>query len=174
MEFVNIILELFLNIILFFMIFQISTIIHEIGHALPALILTKENVKLTLGKNNKKLIKTSFRRLDIEIKGLNLFTGFVYWNESKLTKSQKILILAGGPIVSLVFGIMLLLISKNMENQLLLERIFLKEMINLAGNYQLVTFIATAIPIIYPKWWAGYGGHPSDGYQILRLMKVIE
>ncbi len=50
--------------------------------------------------------------------------------------------------------------------------ILLKEMIILAGNYQLVTFISTSIPVIYPKWWSGYGGYASDGYQILRLMKA--
>lgn len=54
MEFINPILEISLNFILFYMIFLLSTIIHEFGHALPALILTKENVKIILGKNTEK------------------------------------------------------------------------------------------------------------------------
>ena len=41
--------------------------------------------------------------------------------------------------------------------------IILEELITLAGNYQLIIFISTSVPIIYPKWWAGYGGYPSDG-----------
>ncbi|NMA83750.1 MAG: hypothetical protein GX962_07805 [Epulopiscium sp.] len=172
MEFIKIILEIILNIILFLMIFQISTIIHEFGHALLALILTKKNVKITLGRNNEKLKRISLRRLDIELKGFNPFTGSAHWNESKLTKFQRIMILAGGPIVSLVLGIVLLLISRNMQDKLLIEIILLKEMIILAGNYQLVTFISTSIPIIYPKWWVGYGDYPSDGYQIIKLMKA--
>ncbi len=171
MEFVKNILEIILNIILFLMIFQISTIVHEFGHALPALILTKENVKITLGRNKEKLKRIRFRRLDIELKGFNPMIGFVHWNESKLTKFQRIMILAGGPIVSLVLGIVLLLISRNIEDKLLIEIILLKEMIILAGNYQLYTFIGTSIPVIYPEW-SGYGGYPSDGYQVLKLMKA--
>ncbi|HCA30320.1 MAG TPA: hypothetical protein DEP23_12520 [Ruminococcaceae bacterium] len=54
MGFIRIILEIILNITLFLVIFQVSTIIHECGHALAAPILTKENVKITLGRNSKK------------------------------------------------------------------------------------------------------------------------
>lgn len=164
-------LEIILNIIIFLMIFQVSTIIHEFGHALSALILTKENVKITLGRNNQKLKKRSLRRLDIELKGFNPFIGFVHC-ETKLTKFQSIMILAGGPIISLVLGILLLLISRNIQDKLLLEIILLKEMLTLSANYQLFIFILTSMPIIYPKWWAGYGGYPSDGYQIFKLMKA--
>ena len=172
MGFINVILEIILNIILFYMIFLLSTIIHEFGHALPALILTKENVKIILGRNNEKLKKVSLRRLDIHIKGCNPFTGFAYWDKSKLTRFKEIMILAGGPIFSLIFGIVLLLVGRNMEDKLLLEIILLKEMLILAGNYQLYTFISTSVPTIYPKWWTGYGGYPSDGYQILKLIKA--
>ncbi len=37
--------------------------------------------------------------------------------------------------------------------------------------YHIWHFICTVIPIIYPKWWSGYGGYPSDGYNILRVIK---
>lgn len=59
-----------------------------------------------------------------------------------------------------------------MESKLLVEIILLKEIIILTGNYQLYTFVSTSIPIIYPKWWMGYAGYPSDGYQILKLIKA--
>lgn len=161
MEFINLIL----NAIMFLVVTQITIITHELGHALPALILTKGNVKLTLGRNNEKLKRIRLRRLDIEFKGFDPFTGFVHWTDSKLTKFQKIVILAGGPIVSLVFGILLLLISRSVEHKLL------KQIILFSGIYQLYQLICTSIPIVYPKWWGGYGGHSSDGYKILKLMK---
>lgn len=91
--FINAISEIILNIILFYMIFLISTIIHELGHALPALILTKDNVKIILGRNNERLKKVSLKRLDIHLKGFNPFIGFVYWDESKLTNLKKYLFL---------------------------------------------------------------------------------
>ncbi len=147
------------------MIIQITTITHELGHALSALILTKENVKITLGRNNERLKRIGLRRLDIELKGFDPFTGFVHLKESKLTKFQKIMFYAGGPIVSLVFGIVLLLTSRTIEHKLL------KQIIIFLGNYQLFQLICTSIPITYPKWWGGYGGHSSDGYNILKLMK---
>lgn len=175
MEVIKIILEIILNIIIFLAIFQVSTIIHEFGHALPALILTKENVKIILGRNNGKLKKVSLRRLDIHLKGFNPFTGFACWDQFKLTRFKKIVILAGGPIFSLIFGIVLLLIGRNVrDDKLLMGAIFLKEMIILGRNIQLATFILTSIPIIYPKLWVGYGKYPSDGYQIFKLMKVNE
>ncbi|WP_207710255.1 hypothetical protein [Clostridium sp. C2-6-12] len=46
-----------------------------------------------------------------------------------------------------------------------------KRLISFSGYYHIWQFICTAIPIIYPKWWCGYGGFPSDGYNILRSIK---
>ena len=40
-----------------------------------------------------------------------------------------------------------------MENKLLVEIILLKEMLTLAGNFNLYTFLSTSTPTIYPKWW---------------------
>ena len=86
MGFTNVILEIILNIILFYLIFLITTIVHEFGHALPALVLTKADVKIILGKNNEKLRKISLGRLEINLKGFNPFAGFTYWNESEIAR----------------------------------------------------------------------------------------
>lgn len=32
-------------------------------------------------------------------------------------------------------------------------------------------FLATAFPLIYPNWYKPYAGLPSDGYQMLSLLK---
>ncbi|WP_240455748.1 hypothetical protein [Virgibacillus sp. Bac332] len=32
-------------------------------------------------------------------------------------------------------------------------------------------FIATITPVTYPRWMGAYYGHPSDGLQLLRLLK---
>lgn len=162
MEFIYVILE----IILFILIVQISTITHELGHVLSALILTKENVKMTLGRNNETLKKIRLRRLAIELRGFHPFLGYVYLNESKLTRFQRMMIYAGGPIVSLVLGIVLSLISRNLEHELL------KDIILFSGNYQLHQLVWTSIPIVYPKWLGGYGGYSSDGHNILKLIKA--
>lgn len=35
----------------------------------------------------------------------------------------------------------------------------------------LIQFIVTIIPIVYPKWWGPYGGNSSDGYKVLKILK---
>lgn len=173
MDFIKIIMEIILNIVMLFMIFQIDTIIHEFGHAIPALIFTKDKVKIRLGSlggNNKNLGKLSLGRLDIALEKFNPFIGMVQCNKSKLTKFQSITIFAGGPIISLFLGIILLFISNNIGDKLLMEIFIFKEIIILARNLAFGTFVFTAIPIIYPKW-IGRADIPSDGYQIVELMK---
>ncbi len=154
-----------LNIILLIIVSQSATISHELGHAITALIFTEDNVKVTLGKNKTESKKISFKRLYIELKGFQPFLGFVQWNSSKITKFQKIMITAGGPIASLIIGVILIIISRVIKFQLL------KQVITFSAYYHIWQVIITSIPIVYPKWWFGYEGHSSDGYKILRLIK---
>lgn len=172
MMFFRIVIEIILSIFVFFMTFQITTIIHEFGHAIPALILTRDRVKITLGrldKNNKKFKQISLRRLDIEIKSFNPFIGFAHWKSSNLTKYQRIVILAGGPVVSLVLALIMAFISIGSEGKFLMGIFNLKEITILARNIALVSFLFTSIPMIYPK-----SNRPSDGHQILKLIKDNE
>ncbi|WP_130808200.1 site-2 protease family protein [Senegalia massiliensis] len=172
MMFFRIVIEIILSIFVFFMTFQITTIIHEFGHAIPALILTRDRVKIALGilgrlnKNNKNFKQISLKRLDIEIKSLNPFIGMTYYKSSQLTKYQRIVILAGGPIFSLLLAIIMVFINIGSEGKFLMGIFNLKEITILARNIALVSFLFTSIPIIYPK-----SNHPSDGYQILKLIK---
>lgn len=161
MELVN----LFFNIILFVVISQLATITHEFGHAIPALIFTRDKVKITLGRKNNKAKKISLGRLNIELRGFNPFLGLVYWNVKEMTKSQKIVATIGGPIISLIIGACLIFISRSTTNHLI------KQVTNFSANYYFIQFIITAIPIIYPKWFVGYGDLPSDGYRIFNLIK---
>lgn len=165
-------LELVLNIIIFLAIFQGATLIHELGHALPALILTKERVKIILGRRQGRLKKISLGRLYIETRGFNPLIGFTRWEEAKLTRFRKIIILAGGPIFSLVLGIWFLIIGRNIGGKLLLDSILLEKLFSFAGNYQIFLFILVSIPIIYPEGQGAYSNFPSDGYQILKLIKA--
>lgn len=156
---------LILNILLL-VISQLATITHELGHALPALIFTKDNVKITLGKRNKKTKQFNLGKINIEFMGFSPFTGFIYCNSNKLNKIQNIIISIGGPVVSLIIGIILLIISRNISYS------FLKQSAVFSAYYHIYQFIITIIPIVYPRWWYGYSGCPSDGYRILKLIKL--
>ncbi|GAA0467857.1 hypothetical protein [Alkalibacillus silvisoli] len=37
--------------------------------------------------------------------------------------------------------------------------------------YNLLQFLVTAIPMTYPRWFGVLGNHPSDGLQLLRLLR---
>ena len=161
MEFIN----LFLNIILFVVVSQLATITHEFGHAIPALIFTKDKVKITLGRENNKGKKLSLGRLNAEVRGFNPFLGFVHWNGEEMTKSQRIAATIGGPIISLILGGCLIFISRGTTSH------SIKQITNFSANYYFSQFIITAIPIIYPKCFGGYGDMPSDGYRILKIIK---
>lgn len=153
------------NIVLFLIISQLATISHEFGHAIPALIFTRDKVNIIFGNNSSKTRIIKFRRLNIELRGFSPCVGFVNWNAKKMTKLQRIIACAGGPIVSLIVTITLLIFSTIISNEIL------KSIVNLSAAYHLYQFIVTSIPIVYPKWWGGYSGYSSDGYNILRLLK---
>jgi hypothetical protein len=162
MEIINAILV----IVLFIIINQITTIFHELGHAIPALIFTKDTVKLILGKDISKTKIISVSRLNIELRGFSPSTGFVYWNAGKMTKSQKLVATTGGPLVSLIIGVSLIFFSGAVNDYLI------KQIMFFSALYNLFEFITTSIPVIYPKWWGEYGGFSSDGYKVLSLIKT--
>jgi hypothetical protein len=144
---------------------QIATITHEFGHAVPALLFTYDKVRITFGNVGMKTKRMKFNRLCLEIGTFQPFSGFVNWNGDKLKKWQRIVVSSGGPIISLVIGVILIVTSRNIDNYIL------KKLISFSGYYHIWQFICTAIPIIYPSWWYGYGGCSSDGYNIINIMK---
>jgi hypothetical protein len=153
------------NIILICILGQLATISHEFGHAISALLLTKDKVKITFGNINIKVKKINFNRLYIEIGTFQPFLGKIEWNGDSLSKLQNIVCAAGGPAISVLIGIILICISREIDNSML------RKIISYSAYYHIWQFICTAIPIIYPRWWAGYEGYPSDGYNIVRAIK---
>ena len=93
--------------------------------------------------------------------------GFTYWNGSKLSKWQSIIVSAGGPIFSLLIGLSLIFISGVVNYNLLKKLISFWRTIIYGNSY--VQHL-----IIYPKWWSGYGGYHSDGYSIMSIIKNEE
>lgn len=158
-------INIILNIIILIIVAQLATISHEFGHAIPALIFTKDNVKIILGKEMKKKKEININRITLVIRGFAPFLGFVYWSSSRMTKFQKVLVTLGGPITSLVISLSLIFISKAIDNYII------KQIIIFSAIYHLFQCLFTIIPIKYPKWWKGYEGLPSDGYRVFKLIK---
>lgn len=155
--------ELLLFLIFFIVVAPTCTLLHEVGHGLGAISTSKSDVHIYLGKRTKDN-KENFQlgRLHFHIQGS--LSGFAQW-EKGLDKRQRAVALAGGPIMSLLlvllFGLLVSLISQSEVRQLM----------NWALMFNIIQFTGTIIPITYPRWMGGFSGLPSDGLQLLRLLR---
>lgn len=154
-----------LNILLLALLFQLCTISHEFGHAIPALIFSKDKVSIKLGVGDRDIKKLSLGRLEIKIKVVNPFIGFAWWNGKNMNRLEGVLCCAGGPLVSLLIGIAFIIIGKGMGENLI------GEIFTISAYVHFYQFICTAIPIKYPKVWGSYGGYYSDGHNVVSLIK---
>lgn len=152
----------------FVVVIPISTLIHEIGHALAIVGFTKKGVaKIYLGEI-KETNRRSFHigRIHFHLKwGL---TGFCSYSVDKaeLSKWKRIVFMLFGPLVSLLFLLMLYLVVH------LTQPIdFIWELMKITMIFTFFQFLFTIAPIYYPSWLGGYGGRPSDGYQALQIAK---
>lgn len=84
----------------------IIVLIHEFGHAIPALWLTKEKVSIHLGFRQPGIrrIRLPLGRVDVyaTINPLRWKQGLCYSSKANLSKRRKIAIIVGGPIMSLL------------------------------------------------------------------------
>lgn len=82
---------------------------HELGHAIPLLFMTEENVTVYIGSYGeaKNSLKLKLGRLEINFK-YNLFKfhgGLCATKDVDLTKNQTIFFIASGPFASLIIAI---------------------------------------------------------------------
>ncbi|MCT2537309.1 M50 family metallopeptidase [Aquibacillus koreensis] len=148
-------------------IFPLSTFIHELGHGLTALVLSKYPVEIRLGSSSKSF-DWRIGRLTIKMQPFSGWIGFVQYRVTtgEDYKRDNNIILLNGPISSLVFSFL---------SYLLLRYINLPEIpyfiINAIMIASLVQFFITILPIKYPFIFGAYRNTPSDGYTILKLLK---
>ncbi|WP_035294888.1 hypothetical protein [Clostridium sp. KNHs214] len=137
----------------------IITFIHELGHAIPGLLLTDGDVTIQLGEkkglNESKTIK--IRRLKIKFNFHNCFRGITFWSDCDISEKDYFIIILWGPLASLIVFILLFLIN-------LLSPIELRKFISVIILYDLYLLVRSLIPRIDPY---GLGeGNLTDGYKI--------
>ncbi|WP_404469600.1 hypothetical protein [Sutcliffiella horikoshii] len=152
-----------LFILFYILVIPICVLLHEIGHGLGVVSLSKSDVHIYLGKRNKEN-KENFRIGRFHFHIVWSYVGFAYW-KGNLNKRQRIGALAGGPIMSLllvfIFGWIALLVPQGDLRSFFLGATFLN----------LSMFLFTILPMTYPRWMGSLYGHPSDGLQLLRLLR---
>ena len=102
---------------------SITTVFHELGHAIPALIFTRQPVNIYIGSYGEKNKTKSF-----SIGPLTMYFKFklLDWNKGLCQHSgntspwQNILIILGGPLASVLIsaGLAILLINQNLPSWL--------------------------------------------------------
>ena len=142
--------------------------IHELGHAIPALIFTKGEVSVNIGNYNL-IKKVKLNRLVINIYGYRsiMDVSYAYVNWKPLdSKFKSIIMIAGGPIASLCTSIVLYLTLDTIELSYLMIKIFNGMLVFSIGQ-----FIVTALPMKYSDN-STYKGFTSDGYKIVQWLKL--
>ena len=142
-----------------------TTLLHEIGHGhgLGVIVSSKALAKIYLGNPDKKNTE-NFRlgRLHFHIN--RSYIGYCYWG-NKLNKQQRVCSLIGGPAMSLLISVICFSFTINISTG------DLHSILRATAILNLFQFIITIIPITYPRWISGYSGNPSDGLQLLRLIR---
>lgn len=112
------------GILLVMVLRSFTTLFHEMGHAIPALLFSKDKVQVYIGTygDTKDGAAFSLGRLDIFFK-----FNFLAWNigmckhEGQATLWRNFLIILGGPIASLLIAIPLLFFLPQSESQPILH-----------------------------------------------------
>lgn len=139
---------------------------HELGHALPALALSRQRVTVYVGRPPGR--SASLGRLELRIRLLNHprwgWFGHVEGDSDTLTRGQAVVVVAGGPFVSLLVLAALLLGAASVS----WPAAILIWGPALAVAWQV---LVTAVPMRYPRWFGPYAGRVSDGYRIVSLLR---
>ena len=162
----------FINFIIYLLVYiifmPVLAFIHELGHAIPALIFAKGEVSVNIGNYNL-IKKVKLNRLVINIYGYRsiMDVSYAYVNWKPLdSKFKSIIIIAGGPIASLCTSIVLYLTLDTIQLSYLMIKIFNGMLVFSIGQ-----FIVTALPMKYSDN-SPYKGFTSDGYKIAQWLKL--
>ncbi|MFE4708676.1 hypothetical protein [Peribacillus simplex] len=134
-----------LTFLLFYvLVIPIIVLMHEIGHGIGVVCISKSHVHVYLGsrnEGNKENLKLG--RLHLHIYWS--YVGYAVW-DGNLDKRQKAIALAGGPFMSLLlgilFGIMVIVVPPGDLHSFLWG----------ITIFNISQFVLTTIPITYPRW----------------------
>src|SRR5699024_2667545 len=151
---------------LFFFFCPTCVLFHEVGDGLGVSATSTSRLHIYLGlrdRNNKENFRLG--RLNCHMHWS--FTGSTSWEEG-LRKRQGGIAMVGGPLMSLVLAILFTSLS------LLVSQGVVQQFASWTAIFTFIQFLGTIIPLTYPGWMGGYSGFPSDGLQLIRIVKKIK
>lgn len=151
-------------LLVLFIIGPLSTLLHEVGHGVAALLVTKRPIHIYLGRMTESNRENfNFGRLHFHLQW-SVGVGYTYWGTG-LSKQQRMFSIAGGPMMSLLLIILFGLLS-SVSEQVLMQQLF-----SVAMTFNIIQFVVSILPIYYPAFLIGRKNVPSDGLQLYQLMK---
>jgi hypothetical protein len=142
------------------------TLIHELGHALMAIMLTGQRVTVQLGRRPGVLL-LSCGKIDFHLRPFMLPVSFYEMSDwQRATRQQLAWIALAGPLTSLLM--MALATGFAIAAHGLDEKAYF-----LASGTALLAlgqFLFSMAPVRYPRWMGAYAGHWSDGYRAWYLL----
>lgn len=164
-------IELGLSILLVFLIRPITVIIHELGHALPALLLTKGDVEVYIGSYGETKDAHCFRlgRLKMTFKYNPIIwkVGICKYTDLKVGIWSQLVIVLLGPLTSLICGIICLYLFFTYPGS---SRFMLFLMFFLVSF--MLDFYWNIIPNKTPISLADGSATFNDGEQLRQLIKL--
>jgi hypothetical protein len=142
---------------------------HELGHAFSAVALGAKDAHVVVGGEPRPL-RVRLGRLTVEARPFNTPRWVWYgtargtsWGED-VSHRALIVMLACGPLVSLGVGLAYGWVGGQLHG-------FLRAFFWFLAAGGLWTFVVTALPIRYGRFFGPFAGHTSDGRKILELAR---
>jgi hypothetical protein len=152
---------------LFIYIFRpISTIIHELGHAIIASFMTDQLVKIKVGVGEKSF-HLRVKRIEILLAPKMMISGHTAFSELNLTKLQLLSILFAGPFFSALASVLGIYLIYQTKLHSAIDAVLVGWICS-----HLLCFIRNALPAhLQDPVNKDSRGVPSDGLQIYRILK---
>ena len=151
--------------------FFVTVTLHELGHAIPALLMTRDEVTIYIGS-----IGSSYNSFHLTIGRVEFYCKYnpLLWykgcclsSDDYLSIDQRIWLVAGGPIASVLETVGTWLLISNLQQEGFFRIVF--------GSIFVISLGATAyslFPNPAPRYTSsGYTVY-SDSYQIFRLIRM--
>lgn len=157
-------------IIAFIILLPTSILIHELGHAIGIITLSKKaEADIFFGSRSKdNKLKFKIGRVNFYI--TMAFSGFCFISNIEklppLSNRQRLIIDSGGPLASLLGFILFYMCSYIFTGEI--SSFFSK-----ATLINLFIFITSALPYKYTSFDGHLAGYPTDGLRIINLIKEM-
>lgn len=160
-------------VLLWFVVAPVLTLLHELGHAAAALMLTRRPVTVILGdcrhRPDLAHVRGAWGRLAFRARLPSGWVGFCDRDDQALSSRRAATIVLSGPAASLALALELSVVANGLRDAPPL----VQTVSVWAAFGALLQFLATIVPWRYPRWWGGgaYGGIASDGLWAWRLLR---